>query len=136
MLHGDGAILLFAGAGSGKTRVLTHRVAYLIRERRVSPYNILAVTFTNKAATEMKERIGKLIGEDARRNLWVGTFHSMCARLLREFGHKIGIERDFLVYDDGDQMTLMRQVMKALNIDVEKYAPRAILSHISAPKKS
>jgi DNA helicase-2/ATP-dependent DNA helicase PcrA len=133
--HCDGPILLFAGAGSGKTRVLTRRVAYLIQERHVSPYNILAVTFTNKAATEMKERIGQLIGWERRQSLLVGTFHSTCARLLREHGHKIGIEKDFLVYDDGDQMTLMRQVMRALNIDPESYAPRAILSHISRAKE-
>ena len=133
--HCDGPILLFAGAGSGKTRVLTRRVAYLIHERRVSPYNILAVTFTNKAAKEMKERIGRLIGEERLRNLLVGTFHSTCARLLREHGHKIGIERDFLVYDDGDQMTLMRQVMRALNVNEESFAPRAILSHISRAKE-
>jgi DNA helicase-2/ATP-dependent DNA helicase PcrA len=135
VLHCDGPILLFAGAGSGKTRVLTRRVAYLIHERRVSPYNILAVTFTNKAATEMKERIGLLIGEERRRNLMVGTFHSTCARLLREHGYKIGIEKDFAVYDDGDQLTLIRQVMKAQNISVESYAPRAILSHISRAKE-
>jgi len=135
VLHGDGPILLFAGAGSGKTRVLTHRVAYLISERRVAPYHILAVTFTNKAATEMKERIGKLVGENARRSLWVGTFHSMCARLLREFGHKIGIDRDFSVYDDGDQLTLMRQIMKAFDIDEKSYAPRALLSQISRAKE-
>ena len=133
--HCDGPILLFAGAGSGKTRVLTRRVAYLIHERRVSPYNILAVTFTNKAATEMKERIGLLIGEERRRSLLVGTFHSTCARLLREYGYKIGIDRDFLVYDDGDQMTLMRQVMRAMNVDEASFAPRAILSHISRAKE-
>ncbi len=135
VLHGEGPILLFAGAGSGKTRVLTHRVAYLIRERHVSPYNILSVTFTNKAAKEMKERITHLIGPSTRQNLWSGTFHSISARLLREFGMRIGIERDFVIYDDGDQQTLIKQVMKALGIDEQSYAPRGILTQISRAKE-
>ncbi len=135
VMHGSGPLLLFAGAGSGKTRVLTHRVAYLISEHNVSPYNILAVTFTNKAASEMKERIANLVGTDSRRSIWAGTFHSMCARLLREFGQKIGLEPDYVVYDDGDQNTLMRQVMRALNVDDKSYAPRAVLSHISRAKE-
>lgn len=133
--HGEGPLLLLAGAGSGKTRVLTHRVAYLISMRGVSPYHILAVTFTNKAAQEMKERIGRLVGENAARHLWVGTFHAACARLLREHGEKIGLDRDFLVYDDGDQLTLMREVMRELNLDEKKFAPRALLSHISRAKE-
>ncbi len=133
VLHNEGPILLFAGAGSGKTRVLTHRVAYLISERHVSPYRILAVTFTNKAANEMKERIARLIGD--RRGLWIGTFHSICARLLREFGMKIGVEQDFVVYDDGDQNTLIKQIMKAFDLDEKSYAPRALLSQISRAKE-
>ena len=135
VLHGDGPLLLFAGAGSGKTRVLTHRVAYLIAERHVSPRHILAVTFTNKAAQEMKERIERLVSENVGRHLWVGTFHATCARLLREHGEKIGIDRDFLVYDDSDQLTLMREVLRFLSIDEKKFTPRSILSHISRAKE-
>ena len=135
VLHSDGPLLLFAGAGSGKTRVLTHRVAFLVAERDVSPRHILAVTFTNKAAQEMKERIGRLVGENVGKHLWVGTFHALCARLLREFGEKIGIDRDFVVYDDADQMTLMKEAMRQLNIDEKKFAPRALLSRISAAKE-
>ena len=132
--HGDGPLLIFAGAGSGKTRVLTHRVAYLIAERGVRPGSILAVTFTNKAASEMKERIVKLVG-DRSRSIWVGTFHATCARILREFGSQVGIEKDFLVYDDGDQMSLVRECLSQLYIDEKKFAPRAILSHISRAKE-
>ncbi len=135
VLHGTGPLLLFAGAGSGKTRVLTHRVAYLISERNVLPRHILAVTFTNKAAQEMKERINKLVGDNVGKHLWVGTFHALCARLLREFGEKIGLDRDFVVYDDADQMTLMKECMRQLNIDEKKFAPRALLSRISAAKE-
>lgn len=136
VLHGDGPLLLFAGAGSGKTRVLTHRVAYLISERHVSPYNILAVTFTNKAAKEMKERIGKILNDESKsRHLWVGTFHATCARLLREHGEKIGLRRDFLVFDDSDQLTLMRDCLRQLQIDEKQFTPRSILSRISNAKE-
>lgn len=131
----DGPLLLFAGAGSGKTRVLTHRVAYLIDVHGVSPRNILAVTFTNKAAQEMKERIEKITGEHAARNLWVGTFHSICVRLLREFGERIGIKRDFVVYDDSDQITLVRDCLRELQLDDKKFTPRSVLSHISRAKE-
>src|SRR5690349_20374658 len=110
--HTDGPLLLFAGAGSGKTRVLTHRVAYLLAAGGVSPRHVLAVTFTNKAAQEMKERIGKLVGENVGRHLWIGTFHATCARLLREHGEKIEIPRDFIVYDDSDQITLIRDCIR------------------------
>ena len=136
VLHGDGPLLLFAGAGSGKTRVLTHRVAYLIAERNVSPYNIMAVTFTNKAAKEMKERIGKILNDEGKsRHLTVGTFHATCARLLREHGEKIGLRRDFLVFDDSDQLTLMRDCLKQLQIDDKQFTPRSILSRISNAKE-
>lgn len=133
--HGDGPLLLFAGAGSGKTRVLTHRVAYLIAERHVSPRHILAVTFTNKAAQEMKERIEKLVGEHVGKHLWIGTFHATCARLLREFGEKIGIDRDFVIYDDSDQMALIRECLRNLAIDEAKFPPRPILANISRSKE-
>jgi DNA helicase II / ATP-dependent DNA helicase PcrA len=135
VLHGDGPLLLFAGAGSGKTRVLTHRVAYLIAARNVLPRHILAVTFTNKAAQEMKERINRLVGDNVGKHLWVGTFHALCARLLREFGEKIGLDRDFVVYDDADQITLLKECLRQLNIDEKKFAPRAILSRISNAKE-
>lgn len=133
--HRDGPLLLFAGAGSGKTRVLTHRVAYLVSEHRVAPWNILAVTFTNKAAQEMKERIGKLVGESVARRLTVGTFHAVCARLLREFADRIGIGKDFIVYDDADQLSVTRECMRQLQLDDKKFTPRAILSHISKAKE-
>ena len=120
VIHKDGPLLLFAGAGSGKTRVLTHRVAYLISEHDVSPRHLLAVTFTNKAAQEMKERIANLVGDGGGRNLAVGTFHAMCVRMLREYGEKAGMRRDFVVYDDGDQMTLIKECMRQLNIDDKK----------------
>ena len=136
VMHGDGPLLLFAGAGSGKTRVLTHRVAYLIAERYVSPYNIMAVTFTNKAAKEMKERIGKILQDESKaRHLTVGTFHATCARLLREHGEKIGLRRDFLVFDDSDQLTLMRDCLRQLSIDDKQFTPRSILSRISNAKE-
>lgn len=133
--HEDGPLLIFAGAGSGKTRVLTHRIAYLIGRKNVKPWNIMAVTFTNKAASEMRERLGHLVGERAGKELWVGTFHATCARLLRERGHTIGLPRDFLVYDDGDQVTLIRECLSQLNLDDRQYAPRAVLSLISRAKE-
>jgi DNA helicase-2/ATP-dependent DNA helicase PcrA len=130
----EGPLLIFAGAGSGKTRVLTHRVAYLIANRGVSPRNILAVTFTNKAAQEMRERILSLIGQN-RTSLWIGTFHATCARILRESGEMIGLDRDFLVYDDGDQLTLIRECMAQLYLDDKRFPPRVILSQISHAKE-
>lgn len=132
--YGDGPLLIFAGAGSGKTRVLTHRIAYLIEERGVDPHQILAVTFTNKAAGEMKERIGKLVPYRAR-NIWVGTFHAICSRLLRMEGDKIGIDPDFVVYDDSDQLTLIKECLTQLNLDEKQYPPRNVLSLISRAKE-
>jgi len=132
--HTEGPLLIFAGAGSGKTRVLTHRVAWLIAEKHVQPRHILAVTFTNKAAQEMRERIVHLVGEESK-SIWVGTFHATCARILRESGDKIGLERDFLVYDDHDQMVLVRECLTQLHIDDKKFSPRAVLSHISRAKE-
>jgi DNA helicase-2/ATP-dependent DNA helicase PcrA len=130
VLHESGPVLIFAGAGSGKTNALTKRIAYLIRERFVRPYNIIAVTFTNKAANEMKERIGRLIGEVGR-DLWAGTFHSICARMLRERGKLIGLDRKFVIYDDDDQVSLVKECLHELNVDDKQFAPRAILSQIS-----
>ncbi|MCX6369240.1 MAG: DNA helicase PcrA [Armatimonadetes bacterium] len=135
VLHTEGPLLIFAGAGSGKTRVLTHRIAHLIQYLGVRPRSILAVTFTNKAAKEMRERLEKLLGEGISKEMWVGTFHSTCARLLRENGGSIGLERDFVVYDDDDQMTLMKECLHQLNLDDRQYAPRAVLSLISRAKE-
>ena len=128
--HIDGPVLVFAGAGSGKTRVLTYRIANLIKNHGVRPYNILAVTFTNKAANEMKERIEGLMGETAGR-LWAGTFHGICSRILREHGPDIGLDRNFTIFDDGDQLALIRDAMDSLDIDQKRHQPRAILNLIS-----
>src|SRR5215212_4521996 len=105
--HLDGPLLIFAGAGSGKTRVIVYRIANLVAIHRVPPYRILAVTFTNKAAGEMKSRLGRLVGAEVTRDLWVGTFHATCARLLRRYGKAAGLERDFLIYDDSDQRAVV-----------------------------
>ena len=131
--HGDGAILILAGPGSGKTRVITQRIAYLVRERSVPPWRVLAVTFTNKAAREMRERAARVLGEDAR-SLHMGTFHSMCARWLRIDGREIGISPDFVIYDDADQVALMKRVLEELRIDPKRYPPRGVLSRISSAK--
>ncbi|MHC5226837.1 DNA helicase PcrA [Enterococcus sp. LJL99] len=133
VLYTEGPLLVMAGAGSGKTRVLTHRIAYLIEEKEVNPWNILAITFTNKAAKEMKERVSKLLrygGED----VWVSTFHSMCVRILRRDVDKIGYNRNFTIVDPSEQRTLMKRILNDLNIDVKKYDPRSILGTISNAK--
>ncbi|MBI3947865.1 MAG: UvrD-helicase domain-containing protein, partial [Armatimonadetes bacterium] len=132
--HRGGPLLVFAGAGSGKTRVLTHRVAYLIRECGVHPANILAVTFTNKAANEMKERIARLVGP-LQHDIWVGTFHALSARMLRIHGHHIGLDRDFVIYDDQDQESVVKECCRALAVDEKRYTPRALLSAISRAKE-
>ena len=136
VLHDHGPVLIFAGAGSGKTNALTKRIAYLIRERYVRPYNILAVTFTNKAAAEMKERIANLVGDTAMRDLWAGTFHSLCARCLRERGQLIGLDKNFVIYDDGDQLSVVKETVRELALDDKQYAPRAVLSQISKAKET
>ncbi|MEN6357244.1 MAG: DNA helicase PcrA [Armatimonadota bacterium] len=132
--HIDGPVLVFAGAGSGKTRVLTYRIANLIKKHGVRPWNILAVTFTNKAANEMKERIEHLLGEGATR-MWAGTFHGICARILREKGEEIGLDRNFTIFDDGDQTALIRESLDNLNLDQKRYHPREILNLISRAKE-
>jgi len=131
--HGDGALLILAGPGSGKTRVITHRIGWLIRERRIAPWRILAVTFTNKAAREMRERAARLIGEDAEA-VHMGTFHAMCARWLRIDGEAVGVPREFAIYDDSDQLGVVKRVLEELRIDPRQFAPRGILSRISAAK--
>ena len=129
----EGPLLLLAGAGSGKTGVLMHRIAYLIEEKHVDPYNIMAITFTNKAAKEMKERIGKLIGEEGN-FVWVMTFHSSCVRFLRRFIDKIGFDNSFTIYDSDDQKTLMKKIFKENDINTKVYKERAVLNIISSCK--
>ncbi|NWO21424.1 UvrD-helicase domain-containing protein [Oribacterium sp. oral taxon 102] len=131
----EGPLLVLAGAGSGKTRVLTHRVAYLIENRGVAPWHILAITFTNKAAQEMRERVNRLIGARAS-EIWVSTFHSMCVRILRRNIEALGYTRDFSIYDTEDQKTVMKQIFKDLNIDSKLLRERAVLSVISTAKNS
>ena len=131
----DGPVLIFAGAGSGKTRVLTHRIAYLLRELRVAPQNILAVTFTNKAAGEMKTRLAEMVGADAR-DLWVGTFHAMCVRILRRDGTRIGIEPRFAIIDETDQRQLVKEILDDLDYDERQLAPGACLAEISKAKNA
>ena len=134
VLHDRGPLLVFAGAGSGKTRVITFRIARLIASG-VPARRILAVTFTNKAAREMRERVEKLVGAEGVKNMWIGTFHSLCARLLRIEGAGIGIDQNFVIYDDGDQLSLIREILKAKNIDDKSLQPRGVLSEISSAKE-
>ncbi|MBV9868346.1 MAG: UvrD-helicase domain-containing protein [Abitibacteriaceae bacterium] len=133
--HVKGPLLIFAGAGSGKTRTLTHRIAYLIREHRVPPGRILAVTFTNKAAKEMRERLTHLVGNDASR-IWMGTFHAMCAQMLRINGDLIGIDRRFVIFDNDDTLRLMKEILKEADIDTSRYPPSRILHRISDAKNN
>jgi DNA helicase-2/ATP-dependent DNA helicase PcrA len=133
--HTDGPVLIFAGAGSGKTRVLTHRIAYLLDEKKVFPDRILAVTFTNKAAGEMKARLEKMVGAAAR-DLWVGTFHATCVRMLRRDGKKIGIASNFAIMDDTDQRSIIRDVLHDLDFDERQISPGAALDEISKAKNA
>lgn len=131
--HDKGPLLILAGAGSGKTRVLTHRIAYLIEHRDVNPWNILAITFTNKAAREMRERVDQIVGYGSE-NIWVSTFHSTCVRILRRYIDRLGYGRSFTIYDTDDQKTLMREVCKYLEIDTKQISERSIISTISKAK--
>ena len=133
VFHTEGPLLILAGAGSGKTRVLTHRIAYLIEEQQVNPWNILAITFTNKAAGEMRERVDKLVGYGSE-SIWVSTFHSMCVRILRRHIDLLGYDTNFTIYDSDDQKTLMREVCKLLQVDTKMFRERALLSEISKAK--
>ncbi len=136
VLHGDGPLLILAGAGSGKTRVITCRIAHLIRERGVDPGNILAVTFTNKAANEMRERVERMIDVPLSR-LWISTFHSACVRILRQHIDRLGYnKRTFVIYDETDRSSLIKACMKDLGIDSERYQPRAVAARISALKNN
>jgi DNA helicase-2/ATP-dependent DNA helicase PcrA len=134
VLHTDGPVLIVAGAGSGKTRALTHRIAHLIRERGVSPGQILAITFTNKAAREMAERVGQLMGERLAGGMWILTFHSACARILRREHTHVGVPSGFTIYDDGDTERLIGQVLKALDLDPKRFPPKAMASAIGKAK--
>jgi DNA helicase-2/ATP-dependent DNA helicase PcrA len=133
VLHTEGPLLILAGAGSGKTRVVTHKIAYLIEEKGIFPGNILAITFTNKAASEMKERVADLLGEHVE-DMWMGTFHSICVRMLRRDIDKIGFNRSFTIYDRDDQITLMKECIKEKNLDKEVYKERSVLAAISSLK--
>lgn len=133
VLHTEGPLLILAGAGSGKTRVLTHRIAYLIEEKGVNPWNILAITFTNKAAGEMRERVDKIVGFGSE-SIWVSTFHSMCVRILRRYIDRLGYDTNFTIYDTDDQKTLMKDVCKMLQIDTKVYKERMFLGEISSAK--
>lgn len=133
VLHVDGPLLILAGAGSGKTRVLTNRIAYLIQEKGVYPSSILAITFTNKAAREMKERIDNLVG-NVSDNIWVSTFHSMCVRILRRDIEKIDYDRSFVIFDYTDQQTVVKDCLKELNLNEKNYAPKSVLEMIGRAK--
>lgn len=133
VFHTDGPLLILAGAGSGKTRVLTHRIAYLIAEKDINPWNILAITFTNKAAQEMRERVDQITGEMGN-SIWVSTFHSTCVRILRRYIDRLGYDTNFTIYDTDDQKTLMKEVCRKLDIDTKKYKERSLLAQISHAK--
>ena len=133
VLATDGPCLVIAGAGSGKTKVLTHKIAYLMAEKYIKPWNILAITFTNKAANEMKQRVEGLVG-DAAKDMWIGTFHSICVRILRKSIDRIGFDSSFLIFDTSDQRTLIKECMKTLKIDDKLFTDRAVLAEISNGK--
>ena len=133
VLQTEGPVLILAGAGSGKTRVLTQRIAYLIEEKQVNPWNILAITFTNKAAQEMRERVDSIVGFGAE-SIWVSTFHSTCVRILRRYIDRLGFDTNFTIYDTDDSKSVMKEVCKRLNIDTKIYKERALLSEISSAK--
>jgi DNA helicase-2/ATP-dependent DNA helicase PcrA len=130
VLQVDGPLLILAGAGSGKTRVIAYRIAYLVGGGHAAPGEVLAVTFTNKAAEEMRGRVEQLLGSDCR-DVWLSTFHSLCARLLRREAPAIGLTRDFVIYDSSDQLSVVKQAMKSLDVDDKLIPARAALSRIS-----
>jgi DNA helicase-2/ATP-dependent DNA helicase PcrA len=132
--HGDGPLLILAGAGSGKTRALAYRIAYLLHDRRVSPARILAVTFTNKAANEMRERVDRLVGAAVARSIWIGTFHHICSRILRRYGDRVGVDRNFQIFDQDDQRAVIRQCLKNLGLDDQRFPPAVMLALIDRAK--
>ena len=129
----EGPVLVIAGAGSGKTKVLTHKIAYIIQEKKALPWQILAITFTNKAANEMKERIAGLIGEDAK-DLWMGTFHSICVKILRKHIDRIGFDSSFIIFDTSDQKSMVKKCLKELQIDDKQFSEKAVQAEISNSK--
>ena len=133
VINTEGPCLVIAGAGSGKTKVLTHKIAHIMEEKKALPWNILAITFTNKAANEMKERIEGLVGDQGK-DMWIGTFHSICVRILRKFIDRIGFESSFIIFDSSDQKTLIKQCMKELEIDDKLLNDRSIAAEISNAK--
>ena len=133
----DSPLLIQAGAGSGKTKTLTHRIAYIIASNKATPFNILSVTFTNKAAKEMRERVAHLLGERADNRSFMpfmGTFHSICVRILRQDGEHIGIPRNFIIWDEGDRLAAIKQVCKQLMVDEKSFPPRVLSGLISSAK--
>ncbi|MGF1469100.1 MAG: ATP-dependent helicase [Sandaracinaceae bacterium] len=135
VLHEGGPLVVFAGAGSGKTRVIVHRVAHLVAEAGLAPWQVLAVTFTNKAAQEMRERLARMLEPGDARDVWVGTFHATCARLLRRYGAALGVRRDFTVYDDADQRAMVTRVLRDLGLDEKRYQPRMVAGTINKAKQ-
>ena len=133
VINCDGPCLVIAGAGSGKTKVLTHKIAYLMDEKDIKPWNILAITFTNKAANEMKIRVEGLVG-NAAKDMWIGTFHSICVKILRRFIDRIGFDTSFIIFDTSDQRTLIKECIKVCDLDEKMFADRAVLSEISNAK--
>ena len=133
VINTEGPCMLIAGAGSGKTRVLTYRIAHLIQSKGIDPFNIMALTFTNKAAKEMRERIESVVGSDAR-NLWMGTFHSVFARILRSEAHHIGYPNNFTIYDVDDAKSLIKAIVKEMGLDENVYKPSTVYNRISAAK--
>ena len=129
----QGPCLVIAGAGSGKTKVLTHKIAYLMQDKKVNPWNILAITFTNKAANEMKQRIESLVGDQAA-DIWMGTFHSICVKILRKYIDRIGYDNSFIIFDTSDQRTLIKECIKELKVDDKLFTDRSVLSEISNAK--
>src|ERR1700710_3107931 len=134
VLHKDGPIMIIAGAGSGKTKVLTTRVAHLMAEHKIDSFNILALTFTNKAAKEMKERVEKTLGNTEARNLYIGTFHSVFARILRSEAQRLGYPNSFTIYDTDDAKSVVKAVVNELNLDDKHYKPSTVYNRISSAK--
>ena len=133
VIHTEGPCLIIAGAGSGKTKVLTHKIAYLLNEKNIKPWNILAITFTNKAANEMKTRVENLVG-NASNDMWIGTFHSICVKILRRFIDRIGYQSTFIIFDTSDQRTLIKECIKAQGLDEKMFTDKSVLSEISNAK--
>ena len=133
VVNTEGPCLVIAGAGSGKTKVLTHKIAYLIGDKDVKPWNILAITFTNKAANEMKERVEKLVG-DVSKDMWIGTFHSICVKILRRQIERNGFDSSFVIFDASDQKTMIKKIIKEQDLDDKMFSERSVLTEISNAK--